>query len=173
MIQLFCPLADSDSAPTGARLSLLLTSFYHNHLLLSRVQCTFASISPVLLFFSEDPPSHWSPLSPQRRIKAWSSGPWGSPQTVIDRCGVWKTSSFDWIETNSGIIYAPEFLCGIRLKYLAIELCLKLHPVLVSFSSHPTFSLPYLLLLGAFHTESLAHKHSSSLCFWETWPRTI
>ena len=51
--------------------------------------------------------------------------------------------------------------CGIRLEYLSTDLCLKLLPVLVSFSSHPALSLPYLLLLGAFHTESLAHKHSS------------
>ena len=62
---------------------------------------------------------------------------------------------------NSGIIHAPEFLCGIRLKYLSLDLSLKSFPVLVSFSSHPAFLLPYLLLLGAFHTESLAHKHSS------------
>lgn len=110
---------------------------YCNYPLLSWIWYTFPSSGLLLLPFSQDHPSHSSPLSPHRVVRAWGSGLWGSPKPLTDRCGVQKISSLSWVETSSGIIYAPKLPYWIKQKYLSMELCLRLHPGLISFSSHP------------------------------------
>lgn len=165
MTQLFCPLADSDSAPTGARLSLLLTSFYHNHLLLSRsssalllpsVQSCFSSLQTLpatKVFCLHKDISQPGVQVLGAALRQWLTGVEYEKPALLVSWNKLRHNLCSWVSLWG----QTEVPCHRPLPEIA--------PRLSFLFSSIRLPLPYLLLLGAFHTESLARKHSSQSLF--------